>query len=71
MPYLRNSNSVLIYQPAITVEISILRYLFVSVALICFVLNLTKIILLNICILHCLVLLNSILFKSCLFRYLS
>ena len=37
-------------------------------ALICFVLYLTKIFLSKMCILHCLVLLNSVLFKPCLFR---
>ena len=39
----------------------LLIYLFVSVALICFVLYLRKIVLSNICILYCLVPLNSIL----------
>ena len=39
-----------------------------TVALSCFVLYLTKIFLSKICILHCLVLLNSVLFKPCLFR---
>ena len=43
-------------------------YLFVSVALSCFVLYLTKIILLKICILHCLVLLNSILLNLVYFE---
>ena len=43
-------------------------YLFVFVALICFVL--TKIFLSKIFILHCLVLLNSVLLKPCLFRYI-
>ena len=42
-------------------------YLFVSVAFICFVLYLRKIILSKICILHCLVPLNIVLFKPCLF----
>ena len=42
-------------------------YLFVSVALICFVLYLTKIFLSKMCILHCL-LLFTIIFKPCLFR---
>ena len=42
-------------------------YVFVSVALICFVLYLRKIFLSKICLLHCLVLLNSVLFKRCLF----
>ena len=44
-------------------------YLFVSVALICFVLYLTRIILSKICISNCFVLLNSVLFKPCLFRF--
>ena len=38
-------------------------YLFVSVALVCLVLHLKKIILSKMCILYCLVLLNSVLFK--------
>ena len=49
-------------------RLSYVYYLFVSVALICFVLYLTKIILSKIWLLHCLVLLNSILFKPCLFQ---
>ena len=44
-------------------------YLLVSVALICFVLYLRKILSLKMCILYCLVPLNSILFKPCLFRF--
>ena len=44
-------------------------YLFMR-ALICFVLYLTKIILSNICILHCVVLLNRVLFKPCLVRFI-
>ena len=43
---------------------------FVSVALICSVLYLTKIVLSKMCTLHCLVPLNSVLFKPCLFRLL-
>ena len=43
-------------------------YLFVSVALICFVFYLRKIILWYICILHCLVPL-IVLFKPCLFQF--
>ena len=42
-------------------------YLFVSVALFSFVIYLRKIILLKICILYCLVSLNIVLFKPCLF----
>ena len=43
-------------------------HLFVSLALICFVLYLRKIILSKICILYCLVPLNSINFKHCLIQ---
>ena len=45
-----------------------LSNLFVSVALISIVLYLKNIILSKIYILHCLVLLNSVLFKPCLFQ---
>ena len=54
-----------LYQAAITTEISI-------ILLICFCsfdLYLTKIFISKMCILHCLVLLNSFLFKPCLFRF--
>ena len=40
-------------------------YLFVSVALICFVLYLGNIVLSKMCILYCLVSLNSVIFKPC------
>ena len=45
-------------------------YLFVSVALICFVVFLRKIFLSKMCILHCRVPLNSVLFKPCSFRFI-
>ena len=46
----------------------VVEHWLVSVDLICFVLYLTKIFLSKMCILHCLVPLNSVLFKPCLFR---
>ena len=49
----------------ISVFVKLTFQLFVFVAFICIVLYLKKIILLNICILYCLVLLNSILFNPC------
>ena len=49
--------------------LTVIYYLFVSVALICFVLYLTEIFLSKICILHCLVLLNIVVFKPCSFRF--
>ena len=54
------------YQAASMVEL--VYYLFVSVALICFLIYLRKIILSKICILHCLVTINSVRFKPSLFR---